>query len=426
MRDIALFALVFGSIPFILRKPWIGILMWSFISYANPHRQCWGPAYSFPFAQVVAITLLASLFINRPKFNIKFTPIFVFWAIFMVWMAFTSIMAVYPESAFNQLEKVYKIQLITFLTIALIDDRQKVNALVITLCASIGLYSVKGGIFTISTAGAFRVWGPAGSFIEDNNALAVAILMTVPLAIYLAGIANDKRVKYLIFAGIGLSVLSAIGSQSRGAFLTVVAMAGFLALKSRNKIAYGVLGVASLPLMFAFMPDSWHERMSTIRTYDEDASAMGRLNAWEYAYNIANARLTGGGFDSWSRATFARYAPNPEDVHAAHSIWFGVLGDHGWPGLLCFVTIFVLAWRELGKVIRSTRKVPEALWMGDLARMLQVCLVAYFVGATFLSLAYFDLPWHFVALAIILKRLQSEQGALARSPERSEWQGLRA
>ena len=42
LRDLLVFAIVFGSIPFILRRPWIGVLMWVWISVMNPHRLSWG------------------------------------------------------------------------------------------------------------------------------------------------------------------------------------------------------------------------------------------------------------------------------------------------------------------------------------------------------------------------------------------------
>ncbi len=67
MRDILVTLLVFGSLPFILKRPYIGVLVWSWISYMNPHRLTWGFAYSLPFAQIVAVTLLFSFLISREK-----------------------------------------------------------------------------------------------------------------------------------------------------------------------------------------------------------------------------------------------------------------------------------------------------------------------------------------------------------------------
>ena len=44
------------------------------------------------------------------------------------------------------------------------------------------------------------------------------------------------------------------------------------------------------------MPDQWFDRMNTIQSYQEDASAMGRINAWWFAFNLANDHpITGGG-----------------------------------------------------------------------------------------------------------------------------------
>jgi hypothetical protein len=58
MRDIALALFIFGMIPFILMRPFIGLLIWSWLGYMNPHRLCYGFAYSFPWVMLVAIVTL--------------------------------------------------------------------------------------------------------------------------------------------------------------------------------------------------------------------------------------------------------------------------------------------------------------------------------------------------------------------------------
>ena len=40
MRDIAVTAVVFGLLPFILWRPHIGILVWTWLGLMNPHRLC--------------------------------------------------------------------------------------------------------------------------------------------------------------------------------------------------------------------------------------------------------------------------------------------------------------------------------------------------------------------------------------------------
>jgi len=100
------------------------------------------------------------------------------------------------------------------------------------------------------------------------------------------------------------------------------------------------------------------------------------------------------------------------DVHAAHSIFFSVLGDHGWPGLLLFVLILWLTWRNLAGVIKINydRNSADAIESIQLAKMIQISLIAYMSGGAFLSLSYFDLPWHLIALALLLVHQQAPQG----------------
>ncbi len=79
-----------------------------------------------------------------------------------------------------------------------------------------------------------------------------------------------------------------------------------------------------------------------------------------------------------------------------------------------FLGLFGLAWLTAGKVRRLTRKDPELLWLGDLAAMVQVCLVGYLVGGAFLGLAYFDLPYHLVCM-VVIARLIVEQRIRSRA-----------
>ena len=36
--------------------------------------------------------------------------------------------------------------------------------------------------------------------------------------------------------------------------------------------------------------------------------------------------------------------------------------------------------------------------------MMQISFIAYLVGGAFLSLSYFDLPWHFVSFVVLLNK----------------------
>jgi probable O-glycosylation ligase (exosortase A-associated) len=244
------------------------------------------------------------------------------------------------------------------------------------LTLSIGFYGIKGGLFTIASGGSYRVWGPEGSFIEDNNHLALATIMAVPLLRYLQLQAANVWARRGYLAALFLCTISALGSHSRGALLAVAAMGFFLWLKTRNKVVVGLIVLAIIPLVLAVAPENWTERMQSIKTYDQDASAMGRINAWWVAWNLAVDRFPiGGGFGMWEADVFAKYAPDPADIHVAHSIYFQVLGEQGFMGLFLFLLIFTIAWFHANRVLRMARGRSDLLWARDLASMAQVSLI---------------------------------------------------
>ncbi|MDO9047794.1 MAG: putative O-glycosylation ligase, exosortase A system-associated [Methylobacter sp.] len=409
MRDIAITLIVVIGCLYTLKRPYIGILLWSWLSYMNPHRLAYGFAYNMPFAYVTALVLMGAMVFSKETQKLPINAITILWILFIAFMGITTLFAYFPDDANSYYIRVLKIQLIAFITMMLITDLTKLNHLVWVIALSIGYYSIKGGVFTLLSGGGAIVWGPADSFIEGNNELAVATLMTVPLMAYLYQISSRKWVKKGLLVAMALSFIAAMGSQSRGALLAFAAVAAFLWIKNDKKVIVGICMMILIMGILAFMPVSWFNRMDTIQTYEKDSSAMGRLNAWEYAINAAKDNLLGVGFESWSPITFAQYAPDPNDVHAAHSIYFMVLADHGWIGLLMFLLIFYLAWGKLKYIIKNTDKKPELKELNFLARMIQVSLIAYLVGGAFLSLSYFDLPWHLVSFVVILETILAKQ-----------------
>ena len=400
MRDLLVTAIVLFSLPFILKRPAIGIIMWVWLSVMNPHRLAFNFAYDMPFAAIVAGVTFVSFAITRDKRHLPLNAATLTLAFFMLWMCITSLFPYHPGSGFDMWSRVMKILLMTFVALAVINTRQQIQWLVWILVFSIGFFGVKGGLFTLLSGGDYLVWGPPGSFIEDNNAVALAFVMIIPLMRYVQLQLNKPWQRWALTGAMLSCALAALGSHSRGAFLAIAAMAIFLWWKSRNKVGMGIVLVAVGIAMIGFMPEDWMARMYTIQTYDEDWSAMGRINAWHMAFNLASDRFLGGGFDIYDHDVFGHYAPEPTDVHAAHSIYFQVLGEHGFIGLFLFLALGLFTWFAASQAKRLAKQRQDAKWVVTLNDMIKVSLVGYAVGGAFLSLAYFDLPYYLMVLAV--------------------------
>jgi probable O-glycosylation ligase (exosortase A-associated) len=296
----------------------------------------------------------------------------------------------------------------------IIRERQHLHWMIWIIALSLGYYGVKGGVFTIVHGGVYRVQGPAGTFFGGNNEIALVLVMLIPLIRYLHLQATQRWVRMGLASAMVLSGVAAIGSQSRGGLLAMAAMGLFLWLKSRYKLITTVYITIAVTIIASVMPQAWYDRMYTIEEYQQDGSALGRINAWHTAFNVAKDRVTGGGFDMFQAPIFRQYAPDPFMVHDVHSIYFEIMGEHGFIGFGMFMLLALFTWRRANQVIRVCKDDPTRKWAADLAAMIQVSLVGYGAGGAFLGLAYFDLTYH---LMIILLLAAKFSGVLDKVPQ---------
>lgn len=419
MRGIIFSLLVIGALPLILKQPYIGILAWSWIGYMNPHRLVWGFASRLPWAMIVAVGTLVGLLLSREPKRFLWTPVTIVYLLFVLWMCLTTFFALAPDAAWEEWDRMIKVQLMTVVTIMVMGRRERLQALIWVIVLSIGFWGIKGGLWAILIAdGQYLVWGPPKSFFAGNNGLALALIMTLPLMRYLQLQTESTWGRRGLSLAMILMTVAILCSYSRGAFLGLVVMGLFLWLKSPQKGLIGLAMLLLVPAMLLFMPAKWFERIDSIRTYEQDGAAMARINSWWFLYRVAEDRpFLGGGFNVYTNhALWYRYpVPNPDDVRDAHSIYFEVLGEHGFIGLGLFLTLGCLAWRTASWISYYARARPSLLWAGDLAAMVQVSLVGYAITGAFLGMAYFDLYYHLIAILVLAKELVAEE--LSKPPE---------
>jgi len=292
----------------------------------------------------------------------------------------------------------------TFVTIILFQDPKKLRALVWVIALSIGFYGLKGGIFTIKTGGAQMVLGPEGTFLEGNTEIGLALNMVLPFLIFLRRETTNPWVRHLLSIMFGFTIIAIVGTYSRGAVLGLLVVMTLIFLKSRTKVLAIVLLAIAIPVAMSTLPAQWFGRMETIQTYEKDGSAMGRLEAWRVAYHMGKERpMLGFGFRPFSKAMFERYGYTKG--RDAHSIFFQVLAEHGFTGLILYTGLIVSSFLTLRRLKRVSRDDPALQWVYDYSQMLQASLAAYVVCGAFLSMSYFDLFYHLVAIVIILKKL---------------------
>ncbi|TPG50558.1 putative O-glycosylation ligase, exosortase A system-associated [Rhodanobacter glycinis] len=405
MRDIALALFIFGMLPYILVRPYVGLLIWSWLGYMNPNRLCYGFAISFPWVHLVAIVTLLSLLFSKESKRIPWSTTSVLLMMFLLWTGLTTVFAVLPNAAWNKWEEFAKVLVMVFVTLVLVNSRERMHWLVWMIVVSLGFYGVKGGAFTILGGGVNHVLGPPSSFIADNNALALALCMTLPFMRYLQLHSARKFVRLGLALAMLLTGVAILGTYSRGGLIALTIVCGALFLKSRRRLAVAVIVVAVGLTASHFMPDKWVDRMGTLQDAQQTGSGVTRIQSYEFAANVALHRpLLGGGFNVYqSDSMWQQYGPPDAIPRAIHSIYFRVLGEQGFPGLFLFLALLFVSWRTCSRVRKQTRQIPEERWAFDLASMLQVSVVAFMTGGAFLPMGYFDLAYQLMALCAILE-----------------------
>jgi putative inorganic carbon (HCO3(-)) transporter len=410
VRDYALVLAIVVALGYAILYPFAGVILWTWFTIQNPHQEAYGFSSALPLNLIIAVVTVGAWLLSRER---KMPPShFLLWMMltFLVWMTFNSFFAYSPDWSWPFWDRTWKIFALGLVAAALATNRVRIHALIWAIVISLFYYGVKGGIFTAMTGGNYHVLGPSHSIIEDNNQLALALLMSIPLANYLRLQSVNRYVRWLLSVGMGLTLVSVVGSYSRGAIIALGALAVFWLFRSRNKILYLVIAAVFVGAVFAFMPDSFWDRIDTIQTAQDDASFHGRVVAWQVATNYANDHFPfGAGFYGPQLAgIFHSYFPK-EEAHAAHSIYFQVLGEHGYPGLLIYLAIIIGALLSASRIARAARGHDELIWAGQLALMIQTALIAFCVGGAALSMAYYDVFILSVALLVPLGEIVKSQ-----------------
>ncbi|MEM8784659.1 MAG: putative O-glycosylation ligase, exosortase A system-associated [Pseudomonadota bacterium] len=393
MRDTAFFLLFVAAMPFVFLMPHLGVLVWTWFSVANLHRELWGFATLIQFNSIIAAITLLAYIVSPERKIIPMTMHTALLALLGIWMVLSTAFAITPDYSQELLSRNIKTLILLVFAMLLINSRTRIHALVAVLCVALGYWGTKGGLFAVGSAGQYRIYGPDHSPIYDNNHLALALVMVIPLFFYLRMHTENIWVRRAILLVTFLSFAAVIASYSRGAYLALGALLFALWWRSPRKILptalAGILAVASVFVI----PQTVWERFNTVSSVDralEDASFQERLEVWAASIAIARDRpLFGAGFSATEvPSVYIQYSPGTtEDKgRAVHSIYFQVLADLGFAGFIIYFLLILYGFIYTFGIINQTRDRPEDRWAYDLARMLQISMFVFLVGGAGLSM----------------------------------------
>jgi len=415
MRDFIVLVFLVICITAAIRKPWYGVLSLAIFSYMNPHAFAWGfvrtlPAYKILFLVVAFTTLFAKDKQSLPK-DWRIPTFYLLWFYFFI----TSTQAYFPGLAWERFGFISKIYIPFIFTLILINTREKLYYLIVTIGLSIGLIAVKGGIFSILHGFSHRVYGPPGSQFEENNAFAIAVLISIPLLLIWRHQTSSQLFKKGVTFAIPIMYACSLASWSRGALLTMAVLTLILIRHSKHKFLAIPLVIASAIFTFPYLPAEWTGRMQTLETYEQDSSAMSRIKIWKDGWNhTLEHPFVGAGFEGW------RYVGDRD----WHSSYVEMFSEHGFIAFGLWMSLILGTLFNLSRLPKLTKNIEGMDWVANYCFMVRTSLICYMTGTLFLGLSYWDLLYHLIFISILIKKFALEELAEKNKETKVETQKL--
>ena len=410
MRDLIVFAIVMGALPMAFRRPFLGLLLFSWLAYMRPQDLCWSFARSMRFSFIAGLVMLAGWFVHEAGVRRFWRPD-VRTVLMIALLAVTTVGLSMAQRSFSDSDilryylEFAKIVVIALFTTGQVDTKQRLRMLLWTICACLAFYGVKNGTIGVLRGGTPILRGPGG-MLEDNNDFALALVMNIPLLFYLGRIEQKLWLRRACDVGVILTLITILLTHSRGGFLAATATLLLMAWRS-GKLLQAGLTLGGGALMFAlFVPTHVLERIASIGEGGAESSAGARLRAWKAALGmIEDHPVFGVGMRNF-RDYYPVYAegfdPTSQVSYVAHNSYLQVWAENGTIAFALYLTLLASMFVAAARLRATARLRPDLQWVGVYARMFETMTFGFMVGAVFLNRGHFDLTHHLFSLMTCL------------------------
>ena len=388
----------------IFKLPYVGVMLYYWFSILNPQRLVWGGADIRWSLLVVVLLMVSLIFTKKSNFKINWiAPVRIFMAFFL-WTCLTTIFAKYSQST-DLYITFLKTFLMTMMVIGMTDSREKLNAIVWVVVLSAGVYVLREGGKTILSGGTHHTMGPLNTPYAGNNEVGRLFGMALPFILFLAYHTKQGLMRKSLFLLLFIDIIAIIGTNSRGAFMGLIAAAAILFLRSQRKFMFLIIAGIAVMGVQEMQSDAGEkrsgDRYSTIESYDADKSFQGRMFAWNYAMHdvMEESAIMGLGFGAFRGAI-----THKGTWKDAHSIYFEALGEHGIIGFSLYLLLLLSTINASRRLEKLTKGNPSLYWERDLIVAIQVFIAFFMVGGITISHTYIELYYLVIAMLAILDR----------------------
>ena len=415
LRSLWLLFLYLGFLGFGVTTPFIMTLGYVWVDTLRPQDLSMFILNEMPVAMIMGAGAMGAYLALDRRSPPPMNAVTALLIMMCAWMTATLIWAEVPTAAWEKWNWAFKAMAFAAFLPYVIRSRVQIEAFTQTYVFSLAANIIPFGVKVLISGGGYgqNLGLMAGnSGLAESGSLAVVCLMSLPLALYLGKhgllVPRVPILNWMYPALAILSIVTALGTYERSALIGMIVLAGYMFMRSRRKLLFGLIGGLGAILIIGFTAQSWIERISTIGQYQKDSSALVRVLVWQWTFDYSLSHPLGGSFNSFlvNSVVVPGDEINPGGQimfgRAFHSIYFEVLGELGWPGIIMFLTVVTLSMLSLRRLSKKTRDNPELAWLSDLSDAVQSGIMVFMSAGAFLGMAFQPILWYFISIGIAL------------------------
>ncbi len=264
-----------------------------------------------------------------------------------------------PDKTIGRFEDYLRMVILVFLIINTIKNKIALRQISYVLV----------GTMTFLTAYAYYRYKVEGLSIAvpslyyvDRNYFAASIVAVLPLAFYFYESAKRIFIKYFFLGIVALFSAGVILTDSRGGFLALSIVLCTLFMQSKKKLEMLTMGVIILALFLPHIGEQYKDRLGTVQTYEEDASAMTRIATWKAAINMIKERpFLGIGAGNFNYV-YPYYVPPEYSKYSGfisiHNMFLQILSETGLIGGGLYILAMLLCFKDVYKLNKKNKRLP--------------------------------------------------------------------
>lgn len=366
-----------------------------------------------PWMQLV---LLAGFFlmVGKAQLRVTSTHVAVFLFAFIAWLSAQA--SLYPEISSERLSTPFIFAVEVLFLSNCVRNTQQLKLLLVVYFICLFKMSLFGARTWVSRGFGFTDWGIAGptGFFQNSGEFSLLMAMFAVMSIPII-LALKPRTKLYYILPV-TAIMTVLGASSRGSQLALLIgliclMIGYKKLSLKYLVYAGLL-VATIWMV---LPEEQKQRFQTA---GEDDTSTTRLAYWTAGIDMAKKHpWLGIGYDAFPHHYHYYYKESTSGYlagrkEAAHNTLVQVVSTLGFPALFLYLFFHFAVLKKLRvkkKAIDSEFE-EERVFLTRLKLALNVGAITYFIGAFFMSVAFYPYIYFLLGLTIATRRLYSTLG----------------